>query len=52
MNKAQKVIDSCQTALQARVALRYLHLLQRSGADVRQLRRQLVARWGVELCRG
>lgn len=44
INKAWKVINSCQTHKQARGALRYLELLadQHPDIDVLPLRRELV----------
>lgn len=48
--KAWRVIQSCQTLAQARVALRYLELLSLADTDVDvlKLRRELVTLWGLE----
>lgn len=44
INKAWRVINSCQTTKQARAALRYLELLadQNPDLDVLPLRRELI----------
>ena len=48
--KAWRVIQSCQTLAQARIALRYLELLslREHDIDVLKLRRELVTLWGIE----
>lgn len=48
--KAWRVVQSCQTLAQARVALRYLELLslRETDADVMKLRCELVTLWGLE----